>query len=109
MPDDFADLIGVRTKLRVLQSEYGDLDLVLLFFLTKKTQCRQSLPDDFMCFYGMQFMHKQFMFSILYIHILFISVCVKLSILPQSPGRNAGTWLRSPDEGGQGEPHACVY
>ena len=26
MPDDFADLIGVRTKLRVLQSEYGDLD-----------------------------------------------------------------------------------
>ena len=32
MPDDFADLIGVRTKLRVLQSEYDDLDLVLLFF-----------------------------------------------------------------------------
>ena len=26
MPDDFADLIGVRTKLWVLQSEYGDLD-----------------------------------------------------------------------------------
>ena len=26
MPDDFADLIGVRTKLLVLQSEYGDLD-----------------------------------------------------------------------------------
>ena len=26
MPDDFADLIGVRTKLRVLHSEYGDLD-----------------------------------------------------------------------------------
>ena len=26
MPDDFIDLIGVRTKLRVLQSEYGDLD-----------------------------------------------------------------------------------
>ena len=25
-PDDFADLIGVRTKLPVLQSEYGDLD-----------------------------------------------------------------------------------
>ena len=75
MPDDFADLIGVRTKLRVLQSEYGDLDLVLRFFLTKKTQCRQSLPDDFMCFYGMQFMHKQFMFSILYIHIfLFLFV-----------------------------------
>ena len=44
------------------------------------------------------------------IHIhLFISVCVKLSILPQSPGRNAGTSLLTPATGGQGEPPACVY
>ena len=34
-----------------------------------------SRPDNFTCFYGMQFMHKQFMFSILFIFIfLFLFV-----------------------------------
>ena len=34
-----------------------------------------SRPDNFMCFYGMQFMHKQFMFSILFMFIfLFLFV-----------------------------------
>ena len=32
MPDDFADLIGVRTKLLVLQSEYGDLEFPSCLF-----------------------------------------------------------------------------
>ena len=44
MPDDFTDLIGVRTKLRVLQSEYGDLDLVLLFFSLKRLSVDSPYP-----------------------------------------------------------------